>query len=265
MSRGTFTSQENKGFLWNLLYRNGTFDKFDGDMVGSVKTMFEATIDQVSKSPSHGRSNITEQNKEVLMQVTAKCKTLADGGRSSMPVTAADAQQIRQQAFDKSLASRQQDFDTSINASKPKAIDFSDKEDQPIGSEMESLIADAIARRKNDLNVVLQKQDTDAGSQWINKDNDGTAPSPEKHIRIGEDMGVLKESSVEEIGAQKRVTFSDNTDEDHETDWLSMLKTKDVTPPAPPTSPETDSSAGLERRLTRLEDKLDEILKLLRR
>ena len=259
MSSGTFTSQENKGFLWNLLYKNGTFDSFSGDMVGSVKTMFEATIDHVSKSASHGRANMTEQNKEVLIQVTAKCKAMAAGAnvKQNLPVTAGQVQQQRQKAFDKSLASRQHEFETSINAVKPTDIDFSDEGDKPIGSEMDALIADAIARRKNDLNVVLQQQDTDAGSKWISKDSETSAPAPARHIQIGEEIGGLQDNAVEELDTQKRVTF--NVEEtEPETDWLSMLKTKEPSPP--PNSVASDVSPELEERLARLEKKMDIIL-----
>lgn len=270
MSRGTFTSQENKGFLWNLLYRNGTFNSFNGDMVGSVKTMFEATINEVAASSTYGRASITDQNKEVLRLVTDKCKSMANGGGNVPDVTfmtSAAALQMRQKTFNKNLESRKQEFESSINAAKPKAIDFSDEADKPIGSEMDSLIADAIARRKSDLSQVMQQQDPDAGSKWINKDSEANPPAPSRHIQIGEELGGLQDTSVEEIGAKKRVTFDTTQEEaqeeaqEEEVDWLSMLKTKDVTPPS---SNASDTSSELERRLSRIEEKMDTILQILR-
>ena len=112
---------------------------------------------------------------------------------AGIPVTAAEAANRRSELFNKDLDNKQKDFNNLINANKPSEIDFSDKHDSPIGSEMDDMLAQAIAKRERELTLVLKDQDTNEGNKWIHKDN----PS-DKHIKIGEKIN------------EKHVTFEDD-------------------------------------------------------
>ena len=77
----------------------------------------------------------------------------------------------KQKKFNKNLETKQKEFKEFINNEKPDEISFSEEKDTPIGSEMDMLMASAMKRRVEQLNVVLQHQNTNKAEEWINNDN----------------------------------------------------------------------------------------------
>lgn len=235
-----FNTKDNKGFLWNLMYENGMFKDIPSSKVNIVKNTFDElvlTID--AKSPA---LPLKEKNKQILLQMNAKRNMFL---QSDIPVTAAEASDIRVQQFNIKLDEQKKDFVDNINTSKPKDIDFSDKYDGPIGSEMDNLVAAAIAKRENELNVVLQDQDPKTGGQWINKDNP-------PNIKIGETTELIDKAVEIE---SKRVTFGKNEIREYEkhdetTDFLSMLKP-------------SEQKADIDTRLKTIEENQIRIINML--
>ena len=136
-----------------------------------------------------------------------------------------------------------------MNQSKPKEISFSDKLDEPIGSEMDSMVADVLKRREQELNVVLQGQNTDEGDNWINKN---------KNIKIG-DSTDLTEKSIENI--DKHVSFDDQKETlDDENIFLSKLKSP---PSHTPSNQIIDMIKILNNRMQVIEDQQKKIIHLL--
>ena len=210
-----FNTKDNKGFLWNLMYENGIFADIPSSKVNIVKKTFDELVLTIDTRSS--ALPLKEKNKQILLQMNAKRNMFL---QSDMPVFVHEATDIRSQQFNIKLDEQKKDFAKNINTSKPKDIDFSDKYDGPIGNEMDNLVAAAIAKRENELNVVLQDQDPKTGGQWINKDNP-------PNIKIGETTELI-DKAVEEIES-KRVTFGKNEIREYETrddtsDFLSMLK-----------------------------------------
>jgi hypothetical protein len=248
---------QNKGFLWNLMYENGLFENVHQQFVGDVKALFEGTIAKVGQG-SHSETNLTALNKQVISEMMTsmqqfKDKVPNDKGHH-VPVTAEEISTKRQEQFTKNVAKKKGDFDHHINSKKPTEIDFADDADSPIGGEMDNLVARAISKRENDLNVVLDRHDSSVGTAWINKDNDRDPEIPkELHIKIG-DATPLADRSVTEVEA-KRVTFTEPPTSEYSDSFLGMLKSVPVLEPSP--------DITMENRLDAIEASQREILGLL--
>ena len=200
-----FDSTNNKGFLWNLMYENGMFSNISSSQVQNVKQTFDTIVSDIDKKNEN--MSLSEKNKQTLIVMNKQRDSFII---SDIPITAADAADKRSELFNKNLKEKQKELGTYMSADKPNEINFSDKFDGPIGSEMDNMLAEAIAKREKELNVVLQKQDTKEGDNWINKDN-----LNEKHIKIGEQI------------QDKHVTFNlqeTSNNEVEEPNFLSMLK-----------------------------------------
>ena len=95
---------------------------------------------------------------------------------SDEPVTLEEIKLEKQTKFQNNLSTKQHEFDSLILIPKPDTIDFTDKpnadfDETPIGNEMEQKLAETIAWREKQLNMVLNVQDKKEANQWINKDN----------------------------------------------------------------------------------------------
>ena len=249
----------NKAFLWNLMYENKLFDDVHQEFVGDVKALFEGTIAKVGQGSST-ETNLTALNKQVISEMMQsvqqfKNKVPHDKGHH-VPVTAEEISTKRQEQFTKNVEKKRDDFEQHIHSQKPTEIDFADDADSPIGGEMDKLVAQAISKRENDLNIVLDKHDSSAGTAWINKDSDRETEIPkELHIKIGE-ATPLADRSVTEVGS-KRVTFSEPPSVEDPNNFLAMLKS------APASSQLLDRT--VENRLDAIETSQREILGLLKK
>ena len=231
-----FDSTNNKGFLWNLMYENGMFTDISSSQVQNVKQTFDSIVSDIDKKNEN--MSLSEKNKQTLIAMNKQRDSFII---SDIPITSADAANKRSKLFNKNLEDKQKELSTYINTNKPKEVNFSDKFDEPIGSEMDNMVAEAIAKRERELNVVLQKQDTQKGDNWINKDN-----LDNKHIKIGEQI------------QDKHVTFNihetnNEVGELEEPNFLSMLKKR----------PESKKELGINDRLRIIERNQTSIMNIL--
>jgi hypothetical protein len=161
--------------------------------------------------------------------------------------TAKEVSDQRQKLFQKGLETRQNDFSDMMSQGKPDTIDFSDQNDKPIGKEIDNMVASFIAERENQLNVVLDTQDSNEAGKWINKDN----KSDPQHIKIGDDARLDTSSIVEVMPSPKQVTFAKDEPAPGPSDFLSKLKKK------------PNDSGLLHEKLDKILKRQDEILQLL--
>jgi hypothetical protein len=152
-----------------------------------------------------------------------------------IPITSADAQLQKQTLFQKNLETKQSEFDTLINKPKPNTIDFADNngQDKPNSSEMERKLAETIAWREKQLNVVLDTQNKSETSiseanKWINRDN--VSPSGNNLIlKIDKNTPVDINVINLDNKFKKKVSFPDTKESEPIADnFLSLLKKKDT-------------------------------------
>ena len=251
-----FSSNKNKGFLWNLMLEADVFGGVPTAKKDDVVNIFEQTISEVGLN---NNGNLIEMNKAVIMKVNNKLNPLRQGGgvqtqmQNNEPpklVTAAEISANRKERFNVNLSERQKQFDDMMVPKKPAEVDFADKdEEKPIGSEMDDMLAKMMARREQQLNQVMQSQDTNAAQNWISNDGSGTNTGPPT-LQIGEE---LTNPNVEEVKPKPRVTFSETIQEDTEDNILSLFKTKT----------KTGDKEEIIKKINDIELKVNEIVQVL--
>ena len=279
-----FNTTDNKGYLWGLMNENGIFDGISNTYVTTIKNDLDNQIN-VIESKINQNDTLIGLNKKVIsnmVQTINKYKentqpiqfihsiqsTQSTNTGRDMPVTLEEIKLEKQTKFQNNLSTKQQEFDSLILKPKPETIDFTDKsntefDDTPIGNEMEQKLAETIAWRENQLNMVLNIQDKKEASQWINKDNSlktqnsletqkqNIPPTNESfnnitHLKIEnetllEDKGIInissnnnnnKKVSFSTISTQNDNSYSNtksNVDIDNNNNFLSLLKKKRMT------------------------------------
>jgi hypothetical protein len=219
------SSTANKGFLWSLMLESDVFGGVPPGKKESVIDIFEDVIKDVEYDNT---GSLIEMNKAVIMRVNSLLDPIREKKQdiSSYPpklVTAAKISANRQEQFSDNLSERQRKFDDMIVTKKPDEVDFSDNsaDEKPIGSEMDEMLSNIMARREQQMNQVLQTQDTNAAQTWINNDGSGSNAGP-PILQFGE---VVSTPKVEEVKPKQIVTFENVSQED--VNILSLFKVKE--------------------------------------
>ena len=224
----SFNSNDNKALLWSLMYEGGVFTNIPQEHLAKVKDIFERKITILNKS----EGTVLEKNKKAMMDMVKELETLrtkptlknVKERNYDTPVTSNDIQMKRRETFNNNLEKRQSEFNDMMTVKTPDKPDFSDSPDNPpIGSEMDQLLADMIAKRNLQLSNVTANHDASAAQEWITKDNSNPesfsntigestgAPT----LKIGEalDKGNVVENIrldvKDELDNRKHVTFAD--------------------------------------------------------
>lgn len=219
------SSTANKGFLWSLMLESDVFGGVPPGKKKSVIDIFESVIKDIEYNNT---GSLIEMNKAVIMRVNSLLDPIREKKQdiSSYPpklVTAAKISANRQEQFSNNLSERQRKFDDMIVTKKPDEVDFSDNsaDEKPIGSEMDEMLSNIMARREQQMNQVLQTHDTNAAQTWINNDGSGSNAGP-PILQFGE---VVSTPKVEEVKPKQIVTFEDDSQED--VNILSLFKVKE--------------------------------------
>ena len=218
----TFTSNQNKGMIWNLLCNDGIFKTIPDHKANSVKEDFDQKIEKIARQIT-STDNLVNLCKRLISEMmndvdkykqTEIIRSKQKDETMTLSYSAAEIAQTRQKQFENELQNKKKEFDKLNTIQTPDKIDFSDNLDTPIGSEMDKILAEQIALREKQLNMVLQTQDKETATKWIQKPNEIKEPIK---LKIGENI----EPKV------KKVVFADTLDND----FMSLLKKKDVPPP----------------------------------
>jgi len=240
-----FKSNKNKATLWNFMHENNIFKGIDNKYSNEVKIYFEEKINQFSTTILPTDSLVT-LNKQVISEIIKNnlkyTQAQQTQAQAQSYVTSGDITEQRQKKFNQVLEKKQSEFNNLMNNTVPDKIDFSDNPDKPIGSEMEKMLADTIAWREKQLNVVLETQNQKEASNWINRDQlTPTATNVAKHIKIGQSTDLdatnivdLKNNinTINTINTinEKKVSFNLNQNQiqnnDSQDNFLNMLKHK---------------------------------------
>ena len=196
-----FISNQNKGLLWKLMHEKGTFNGIPEENAKLVKQEFDIKIANISASIT-----ITDQlinlNKRAINDMVQdidkyKMRHNKPDTMTSM-YNAGDLAQQRQKVFENEVKRKQNDFEKFSAAPVPKKIDFSDKLDTPLGAEMDKILAEQIALREKQLNMVLEGFPSPATTQtsapsWvkpISTTNESNGGSFTPLLKIGETINV---------------------------------------------------------------------------
>lgn len=257
-----FDTKENKGLIWNLMNESGVFNGIQNEFLDNVKRDFENKI-AVIKMTIQPKDTLTLLNKRVLSEMMVdmgKYKNVSyvaygnanANANSTALYTAKDVSSQRQKLLSDSFDKKKDEFTSLIGNKPPAAIDFSDKLDKPIGSEIENMLAATIARRENELNIVLEKNDMNTSpavaAKWLNTDNISNVGA-ERHIKIGQNT-TLDDKSIIDIKTPKTSTASAATQK-------QVRFTESQIIPDKPFDDEIDNNPDLHRFLSIVNDNND--------
>ena len=205
MNKSKFTSNNNKGLLWNLLYEGGIFNNIPENKLEKVKEIFENKLYITSHLPD---KSLMEMNKIAMTEIINDLKILnytnntnnIDNVNNKIYQSKNQNKKDREKEFNNKLTELQDDFSNLTNRLIPKEIDFSDNDknnDKPLKSnEIDFLLSETIKKRENELNIVLETQNKEEGNNWINKSNTNTNIKEPK-LLLGEE--VKERVNIEEI------------------------------------------------------------------
>ena len=230
-----FNSNLNKEIIWNLLIEYGAFKDIDNKFFNVFKQNFENTVIKYSLSSDP----ILELNKRVLQDILKEAANYKTTRNPETLISAADVSASRQAAFQKGLQTKQNEFTQMINKSVPNKIDFSDHlptlDEEP--AEMDKKLAEVIARREQQMNMVLATQQPPASVPVVVTSKDRFDAPNNRNLKIGAELGQLDvvnlKSSNNKSIATKKVSFIDLPDTSFSVDesydaFLSQLKKKET-------------------------------------
>ena len=216
-----FTSNSNKGMVWKLLCDYRAFEGIADARYNLIKDIFDKKISLLAEQINESSDRLVELNKKVIsdMIVTGNNYKQQQQTPSSVPeiYNASAISEQRQQKFQDELSKKQNDFDSLSQIKIPDKPNFSDTLDTPIGSEMDKLLAQQIALRKEQLNGVFSRQNTEEAKKWlelpttnentiITGNNNNTNDTIVK-LKIGENVNL--ELNGNNNSPKKQVSFSD--------------------------------------------------------
>jgi hypothetical protein len=225
-----FISNQNKGMVWKLLCDYGIFNTIPEHKAPLVKDAFDKKFEILSKQITP-MDNLANLDKRIIEDMMYDLNNFA----KDEIYNAAEIAEKRKKAFQEELNNKQKEFDKLNSVPVPNKIDFSDNLDAPMGSEMDKILAEQIALREKQLNMVLKTQDKEAASKWIQ--NPGDLKENIK-LKIGED---IKEPKA------KKVVFAETIETDN---FMALLKKK-----------EPEDTLSLLREILDKQNQLLEILK----
>ena len=163
-----FLNNKNVSMLWEVLLDELHINPNSSSVVQNIKTVFDGNVSLFTTraNPNAGLMNL---NKLFLNQVLIAVNQLFPNLKQEQqiklinisdeiigePYKVEDIHNARQTDFEKQVADKRNEFESSINVKKPQPVDFSDKVEPEMKiMEMEALIAETMAKRKFDIEQI---------------------------------------------------------------------------------------------------------------
>ena len=129
-NQNTFTSNENKGLLWEMMMSNNMFDGVANDNFETVKTMFENVIMRIGQTTldesAMTRDRLLSLNKTAILEIRTNLEIFKKRNNED---TFNNEKAV---VFDRKLESAKSDFMETIAIKRPVEPEFTDKMDTPI-------------------------------------------------------------------------------------------------------------------------------------
>jgi len=180
-----FLNKQNLKLLWEVLLDELKIDPTNKPVLTNIRTVFESNINPFTKNTSvNSNVQLVNLNKQFLSQVVIAVNRLFPNlGREQdfkriqisseevmSPYKIEDIREARQDDFESQLKIKRNEFENSINLQKPKEMDFTEKIDDGKIKEMDTLIAETIARRNFDIEQInkVTNLNVEDPENWLN-------------------------------------------------------------------------------------------------
>jgi hypothetical protein len=227
-----FLTKQNIGLLWDVLLDELRIDTNNKQVVTNIRSVFESNINPFTKNTNiNVNTQLVNLNKQFLSQVVMAVNRLFPNLKQKQefkriqisseeafePYKVEDIREERRDHFEQQVNKKRIEFENSINQNKPAELDFSEKIDDGKIKEMETLIAETVARRKFDIDQIQHFQVTE---EPVNQNIKGRANEP-----VETDLSIYRKLKLKPIDKdintnKKNVTWTDqtltnNTNNDH--------------------------------------------------
>ena len=175
-----YTSNDNKGLLWGILQESNIFDGINNSEFDKIKHIFENTIYNINLNNSN--KSLIDKNKITIEEMIGKInkeRNTRESPKIQVVYKAEDLKQEKLSEFNTKLQKYQEENGSFGKVNKPEEIVFTDnneREDKPIGDEMDRLISERLATRERELEVMPVSNDAE---KWINNGRD-SSPNTKK-------------------------------------------------------------------------------------
>jgi hypothetical protein len=165
-----FLTKQNIDLLWDVLLDELCIDSKNKQAFSNIRTVFESNINPFTKNTSvNVNTQLVYLNKHFLSQVVIAVNRLFPNLKREQqferiqigsevqlaePYKVEDIREERRDHFEKQVNKKRVEFENSINQNKPAELDFSEKIDDGKIKEMDTLIAETVARRKFDIEQI---------------------------------------------------------------------------------------------------------------
>lgn len=173
----TFTSQDNKELLWDILQEGGYFNNIRPSLVKNIKTEFENTIMEMSGVNTN--DSLINKNKNFITNFTYKLKALNsepfsinnnDLGNNNISeiYTSQAIQKNRQEQMNVEFNNKKKEMDDMLIANKPSDINFSElnSNEEPIKN-IDDILKQTIEQRNIEIESINTNYDKKAANKWI--------------------------------------------------------------------------------------------------
>jgi len=143
-----FSSNENKGMLWQLLYEQGAFNNISNNYINNIKGDFDKIVNVIN---TKRELDLTNKNKLLLTEIVKYLEQYKENSRHvTRPL---EEVQIK---LDKDLKEKEKEFIELIKRPSPGEIDFTEKIDEPLKeSSINSMLNKMIAEREIEINSII--------------------------------------------------------------------------------------------------------------
>lgn len=164
----SINTPENKGMLWSLLDENNIFHGIPDNKFNTIKTVFENTIINIDKIEN---KSLIEKNKMAIQELNKNISREKNNTpKIKVVYKAEDIKNTKQNELNVRFENSQKEMNNLLNPTIPDSPDFSDdKNDKPIGGEMDRLISEMMASRERELEI--PNYDQNEAEKWINNGN----------------------------------------------------------------------------------------------
>lgn len=228
-----FSSNENKGMMWQLLYEQGAFNNISNTYISNIKGDFDKIVNIIN---TKRELDLTNKNKLLLTEIVKYLEQYKENSRHvTRPL---EEVQIK---IDKDLKEKEKEFIELIKRPSPTEIDFTEKIDEPLKeTSINSMLNKMIAEREIEINNIIppipekKERDNDKNND---KNNDNKEISEDKdniNIMLSDEMNTnnkeikpvkkltndffknLSKSNLNENVSNKVVSFNEDYNEEDE-------------------------------------------------
>lgn len=162
-----YLDNSNKEVLWSTLQESDIFVGIENSNFSKIKSIFETTMHKINEN--HKNTSLINKNKLTVNELIKLINKEKEKSKKLKVVYKSEPLN-REQIFNIKLKEQQDNLNQTINVKKPEDIDFSDNNnnDNPIGNEMDQLIAEKLASRERELEMLTEN--TEDAKKWINGD-----------------------------------------------------------------------------------------------